>query len=56
MIMIESKTREGMTIGLIDSIICLCRLVSERDLDTKEVQEALKDLRSDDKVIELLTK
>ncbi len=47
----DCRTTEGVTVGIIDSIITLCRLLVERDLTTPAAKEALRDLRSDDDVL-----
>lgn len=46
----ETNCREenGITVGLIDGIIAIGRVLKNRDLTDKEVQEALLDLRSDE--------
>lgn len=43
----DCRSEEGITVGLIDSIISICRVLHTRDFDTPQVQEALKDLGSD---------
>ncbi len=44
----DCRSEEGVTVGLIDAIIAIVRVLAKRDLsgDTA-VSEALKDLRSD---------
>lgn len=44
---IDCRSEEGVTIGLIDSLITQARLLSSRSLDTENIQEALNDLRAD---------
>lgn len=44
---IDCRSEEGVTIGLIDSLITQARLLSGRSLDTENIQEALNDLRAD---------
>lgn len=46
----DCRTEEGKTVGLIDSIIFIARILSERDLSTETVQSALKDFRNDEDV------
>ncbi len=45
--MIDCKSEEGITIGLIDAIISISRILSKRDFNTIFIQAALLDLRSD---------
>lgn len=60
----DCKTRDGITIGLIDSLITICRVLTPRlnKLDTsvgwfpKEVKEALIDLYEDKDVQFVLTR
>lgn len=46
----ETDCREatGITVGLIDSLLTICRVLATRDLYPPEVQEALKDLGGDE--------
>jgi hypothetical protein len=46
----DCRSPEGVTIGLIDSIITLFRVLKDRDLSPSEVQEALLDMRSDEDI------
>ena len=46
--MTDCRTQEGITIGLIDSIITISRVLKSRDFNTYEIKEALKDLRVDE--------
>lgn len=41
------RSEIGITVGLIDSIICTCRVLAGRDRTAPEVLEALRDLRQD---------
>lgn len=41
------RDETGITVGLIDSLISICRILADRDLERAEVREALKDLRED---------
>jgi hypothetical protein len=43
---VECKSKEGITVGLIDAVNTLAWLIADRDLEDPEVEEALKDLRS----------
>lgn len=46
---VDCRSEEGITIGLVDAIISIGRILSERDLTSSvNVLEALKDLRSDE--------
>lgn len=48
---IDCRSYEGVTIGLIDSIITICRVLSTRDmLSHSQVKEALLDLAQDEDV------
>ena len=44
----DCREEIGITVGLIDSIITQCRILSKRDLTSKEVKEAFKDLQDDE--------
>lgn len=46
----ETDCREatGVTVGLVDSLLTICRVLATRDLTPLEVQEALKDLGGDE--------
>ena len=48
--MSDCKTENGMTMGLIDSIITIAHVLGKRDLDEDDVEtsEALRDLRTDE--------
>lgn len=41
------RSEEGITVGLVDAIIGIIRVLSVRDLDALHVQEALADLFED---------
>ena len=43
--MSDSKSETGKTIGLIDALITILSVLSERELSEPEIQEALKDLK-----------
>lgn len=53
-------TQEGITVGLIDSLICISRALLGRKLltnnPTQAVQEALEDLRNNNDVRLVLTR
>lgn len=42
------RTEEGITVGLVDALISICRVLAPRDLDNAAVQEALKDMFRDE--------
>lgn len=45
----DCRSDDGVTIGLIDSLIFISRVLAERDLtDNENVKEALKDLNDDE--------
>lgn len=46
----DCRAEDGITVGLIDSIITSCRVLSSRDLTCEAAVEALRDLRSDSDV------
>ena len=46
----DCRTEEGITVGLIDSIITLARLLRTRKFKTSAIQQALINLRSDEDV------
>lgn len=46
----DCRSETGVTVGLIDSLITICRVLKQRDLASPEVQEALLDLRSDEDI------
>lgn len=54
----QTNCREpiGVTVGLIDGLIAIARVLRHRDLTPVEVQEALSDLQSDEDVAYLLAK
>lgn len=41
------RSEEGVTVGLVDAIIGILRVLAPRDLSPKHVQEALEDLFDD---------
>lgn len=44
----DCRDINGITIGLIDTIINSCRLLRNRDLKDGNIMEALKDLKNDE--------
>jgi len=47
---IDTNCREeiGITVGMIDGLIAQLRVLRDRDMDSKEVREVLKDLGDDE--------
>lgn len=52
--MIDCRSEVGITVGLVDSLISIARVLARRDLTDHDVLEAIKDLRSDEDVAYLL--
>lgn len=50
----DCRTDEGKTVGLIDSIIFIARILAERDLSSPTIQSALRDFRGDEDVKKLM--
>ena len=46
----DCRTDVGVTVGLIDGMIAMARVLSKSDLSSPEVVEALKDLRADEDI------
>jgi hypothetical protein len=44
----DCRSEDGITVGLIDSIISICRVLKDRNFDSKEISESLHDLRQDE--------
>lgn len=51
----DCRSEEGVTVGLIDSLISICRVLSKREMNTKSIQEALCDLSTDEDVNKVLS-
>lgn len=51
---IDCRSELGVTIGLIDGLISICRVLARRDLTDPEVTEALADLRQDEDLAAVL--
>lgn len=49
------RSEEGITVGLIDAVISICRVLKHRRLKTQACSEALKDFQSDEDVKFLMT-
>ena len=52
---IDCRNEVGVTVGLVDGVIAICRVLAARDLSAPDVREALKDLRADEDLNTLLT-
>jgi hypothetical protein len=50
MIQTDCRSDDGVTVGLIDALISVARVLKDRDLSSVEVQEALEDLRGDEDI------
>ena len=50
----DCRSEVGTTVGIIDAIITLCRLLHGRDTSGDEVVQALQDLRHDEDFASLL--
>jgi hypothetical protein len=44
----DCRDEVGVTVGLVDALITLLRVLAQRDLTPSPVQEALADLRQDE--------
>jgi hypothetical protein len=51
----DCRDEIGITVGLVDAIITLLRVLAQRDLSPPEVQEALADLRQDEDLQTVIT-
>jgi hypothetical protein len=52
----DCRAENGITVGLIDALISIARVLVKRDFNDAAVQEALKDLATDEDVAEILRK
>lgn len=52
----DCRSEEGITVGLIDALISICRILAKRDLTTPQAGEALLDLRQDEDVLKVFLK
>lgn len=50
---IDCRSEAGVTIGLIDAIISIARIVAKRDLKNPAVEEALLDFLQDDDLLKI---
>lgn len=44
----DCRDEQGVTVGLVDALISIARVLAQRDLQDPVVQEALKDLAQDE--------
>lgn len=44
----DCRTEVGITVGLIDALISICRVLAKRDLSSHEVLQSLVDFGSDE--------
>ena len=49
------RSEVGITVGLIDSLIAIARVLAKRDMSSEEVREALKDLQADEDIAAILS-
>jgi hypothetical protein len=50
----DCRSEVGVTVGLIDAVITMARVLTLRDLNSVAAREALADLRDDEDVAALL--
>lgn len=50
----DCRTEDGITIGLIDSIISIARVLKSRNFSSAEVNEAVNDLKQDEDLKSIL--
>lgn len=51
----DCRSEIGITVGLIDAMISIARVAKQRNLQSPEIIEALKDLQGDEDIQYLLT-
>lgn len=44
----DCRSENGITMGLVDSLITICRILKVRNLSNSNVKQALKDLAEDE--------
>lgn len=49
------RSETGITVGLIDSMIAISRVLANRDMSSQEVKEALKDLKDDPDINKIMS-
>lgn len=50
----DCRSDVGITVGLLDGIIAICRVLADRDMEGTAADEALKDLRQDKDVLRVM--
>lgn len=50
----DCRDEDGITVGLIDSLISISRVLAKRDFSSDSVKEALKDLGQDEDVSKII--
>lgn len=50
----DCRSEDGITVGLIDALISIARVLAPRDLQDPAVQEALKDLAQDEDIARIV--
>jgi hypothetical protein len=51
---IDCRSEVGVTVGLVDALISIARVLAKRDLTSPDTLEAIKDLRSDEDIAYLI--
>lgn len=51
----DCRSESGITIGLIDGMIAIARVLAKRDLSQPGIAEALQDLQADEDIAFLLS-
>jgi hypothetical protein len=51
---LDCRSEEGVTVGLIDALITLARVLTDRDFTPPAVVEALKDLADDEDIQKIM--
>lgn len=51
---VDCRSEAGITVGLIDALISVARVLAPRDFKNPEVQEALNDLAQDEDIQAIL--
>lgn len=52
----DCRSETGVTVGIIDAIITMCRLLAKRDFSSTEAREALEDLGDDEDFKQLVVR
>lgn len=51
---IDCRSEEGITVGLVDAIISIARILAKRDISPEAVKEALMDLAMDEDISKIM--